>query len=131
VEKALATVKRLKLLGVKLSIDDFGTGHSSPSYLKRFGIDKLKINPSFVRDLSSDPDVSVIVRAIIQMARSLNLRTIAEGVETAEMLRHLNVFQCDEAQGYHFERPLSENDMDRYLHSRLGNLATRAPVVLS
>jgi EAL domain-containing protein (putative c-di-GMP-specific phosphodiesterase class I) len=84
-----------------------------------------------VRDLNSDPDVPVIVRAIIQMARSLNVRTIAEGVETAEMLRQLNVFQCDEAQGYHFERPMSEEAMDRYLHSRGGDLFTQAPVVLN
>ena len=118
VESVLASVKRLKLLGVKLSIDDFGTGYSSLSYLKRFDIDKLKIDQSFVRDLATDPDDAAIVRAIIQMARSLNLRTIAEGVETEEMLQQLRVFQCDEAQGYHFTRPMPARDMELYLAAR-------------
>jgi diguanylate cyclase (GGDEF)-like protein/PAS domain S-box-containing protein len=115
VESVLATVKRLKLLGVKISIDDFGTGYSSLSYLKRFDIDKLKIDQSFVRDLATDPDDAAIVRAIIQMARSLNLRTIAEGVESAEMQQQLRIFQCDEAQGYHFARPMPAQEMERYL----------------
>jgi len=115
VEGVLDCVKRLKLLGVKLSIDDFGTGYSSLSYLKRFDIDKLKIDQSFVRDLGSDPDDAAIVRAIIQMARSLNLRTIAEGVETADMLHQLRVFGCDEAQGYHFARPMSADAVASYI----------------
>ena len=115
VESVLDCVKRLKLLGVKLSIDDFGTGYSSLSYLKRFDIDKLKIDQSFVRDLGSDPDDAAIVRAIIQMARSLNLRTIAEGVETADMLHQLRVFGCDEAQGYYFARPMSADAVASYI----------------
>ena len=115
VESVLDCVKRLKLLGVKLSIDDFGTGYSSLSYLKRFDIDKLKIDQSFVRDLGADPDDAAIVLAIIQMARSLNLRTIAEGVETADMLRQLRVFGCDEAQGYYFARPMSADELAGYL----------------
>jgi diguanylate cyclase (GGDEF)-like protein/PAS domain S-box-containing protein len=118
VEGVLASVKRLKLLGVKLSIDDFGTGYSSLSYLKRFDIDKLKIDQSFVRDLATDPEDAAIVRAIIQMARSLNLRTIAEGVETAEMLHQLRVFQCDEAQGYHLARPMPADEFALYLRGR-------------
>jgi diguanylate cyclase (GGDEF)-like protein/PAS domain S-box-containing protein len=105
-DQVLATVKRLKQLGVKLSIDDFGTGYSSLSYLKSFAVDKLKIDQSFVRDLASDPDDAAIIRAIIQMARSLNLKTIAEGVEDADMVVQLRIFECDEAQGYHFARPM-------------------------
>jgi diguanylate cyclase (GGDEF)-like protein/PAS domain S-box-containing protein len=121
VEQVLATVKRLKLLGVKLSIDDFGTGYSSLSYLKRFDIDKLKIDQSFIRDLATDPDDAAIVRAIIQMARSLNLKTIAEGVENSDMPEQLRIFQCDEAQGYHFARPMPADEFASYL-SRMHTL---------
>jgi diguanylate cyclase (GGDEF)-like protein/PAS domain S-box-containing protein len=114
-EGVLDSVKRLKLLGIKLSIDDFGTGYSSLSYLKRFDIDKLKIDQSFVRDLGSDPDDAAIVRAIIQLARSLNLRTIAEGVETVDMLHQLRAFGCDEAQGYYFARPMPADEVASFL----------------
>ena len=105
-EEVLATVRRLKALGVKLSIDDFGTGYSSLSYLKRFSVDKLKIDQSFIRDMASDPEDEVIVRTIIQMAQSLDLRTIAEGVETEQMLSHLKLFHCDEVQGFHIAKPM-------------------------
>jgi len=114
-EGVLASLKRLKQLGVKLSIDDFGTGYSSLSYLKRFDIDKLKIDQSFVRDLGSDEDDAAIVRAVIQMAHGLNLKTIAEGVETVEMLESLCRFGCDEAQGYHFARPMPAAEMTEFL----------------
>jgi diguanylate cyclase (GGDEF)-like protein/PAS domain S-box-containing protein len=114
-DNVLATVKRLKQLGVKLSIDDFGTGYSSLSYLKRFDVDKLKIDQSFVRDLASDPEDEAIIRAIIQMARSLNLKTIAEGVEDAGMVLQLRQFNCDEAQGYHFARPMAAHAMADFL----------------
>jgi diguanylate cyclase (GGDEF)-like protein/PAS domain S-box-containing protein len=115
VESVLATVQRLKQLGIKVSIDDFGTGYSSLSYLKRFDIDKLKIDQSFIRDLASDPDDAAIVHAIIQMAHSLGLRAIAEGVETADMLQRLQVLGCDEAQGYHYARPLPAAEFERLL----------------
>ncbi|HCY15138.1 MAG TPA: hypothetical protein DHV21_04035 [Curvibacter sp.] len=115
VEQVLATVKGLKRLGVKLSIDDFGTGYSSLSYLKRFDIDKLKIDQSFIRDLATDPDDAAIVHAIVQMAHSLNLQAIAEGVENAAMLQQLRDFGCDEAQGYYFARPMPAEEFERYL----------------
>ena len=91
-ELVLSTVRRLKRLGVTLSIDDFGTGYSSLSYLKRFDVDKLKIDQSFIRDLSTNADDMAIVRAIIQMAKSLNLKTIAEGVETEDLVAPLQLF---------------------------------------
>ncbi len=115
VESVLASVRALKQLGVKLAIDDFGTGYSSLSYLKRFDIDRLKIDQSFVRDLATDPDDAAIVRAIIQMARSLNLRTVAEGVETAPIRDQLRDFGCDEAQGYLYARPVPAAEIERLL----------------
>lgn len=122
-ERVLDTVRRLKLLGLKLAIDDFGTGYSSFSYLKRFAVDKLKIDQSFIRDLQVDPEDAVIVRTIIQMARSLGLRTVAEGVETAEIAQRLRVFRCDEVQGYCFSRPLAADDFAQFLRERSAALA--------
>jgi EAL domain-containing protein (putative c-di-GMP-specific phosphodiesterase class I) len=107
---------------VKLSIDDFGTGYSSLSYLKRFHVDKLKIDQSFIRDMDLNPDDSAIVHAIIQMARSLGLKTIAEGVESEHMIAHLRTHQCDEVQGYFYGRPMPAADFDAYLKA-LGSVA--------
>ena len=118
-EDVLGAIRRLKRLGVTLSIDDFGTGYSSLSYLKRFDVDRLKIDQSFVRDLTSDPDDTAIVRAIVQMAHSLNLHTIAEGVETAEMLALLRTFGCDAAQGYFYARPLPAQECTDFLRRQL------------
>lgn len=106
VEHTLGTVLKLKDLGVQLSIDDFGTGYSSLSYLKRFAVDKLKVDQSFVRDLATDPDDAAIVHAIIQLGRSLQLKIIAEGVETQGQLDYLINEGCDEVQGYFFFRPV-------------------------
>jgi diguanylate cyclase (GGDEF)-like protein len=102
-----ATLEKLKRLGLRLAIDDFGTGYSSLSYLKRLKVDRLKIDQSFVRGAATDPENAAIVRTIIQMAKSLNLKTIAEGVEDAETLGFLRLCQCDEAQGYHIGRPMA------------------------
>lgn len=114
-EKVLNTVQRLKAHGLQLSIDDFGTGYSSLSYLKRFDVDALKIDRSFVCDMASDPNDAILVRSIIQMARSLNLKTIAEGIEDQHQLAFLRLQYCDVGQGYHFSRPLPANEFAQYL----------------
>jgi diguanylate cyclase (GGDEF)-like protein len=116
-DNIMASLRRLKNLGIKLSIDDFGTGYSSLSYLKRLAVDKLKIDQSFVRDIASDPDDAAIVRAIIQMGHSLKLRTIAEGVESADQLAFLRAEGCEEGQGYLFGRPIPAAEMERLLKS--------------
>ena len=114
-EQVLAVVQRLKGLGVRLSVDDFGTGYSSLSYLKRFAVDKLKIDRSFVADLLTDADDGAIVRAIVQMAQGLELGTIAEGVESEAVARRLADLGCSEAQGYWFARPLPADELAAFL----------------
>lgn len=116
-EATLDSVRRLKALGVRLSVDDFGTGYSSLAYLKRFAVDKLKIDQSFIRDLVSDPDDAAIVRAIIQMARSLKLKTIAEGVETEELANLLRIFHCDEIQGFWFATPMPADELEAFVRA--------------
>ena len=111
VERAIGVLRNLKFLGVKLSIDDFGTGYSSLSYLKRFPIDVLKIDQSFVRDITVDAEDAAIAAAIISLAHSLKLQVIAEGVETEAQLTFLRRHQCDQMQGYYFSRPISGPDL--------------------
>jgi diguanylate cyclase (GGDEF)-like protein/PAS domain S-box-containing protein len=105
-ESTESILKALKERGVRIALDDFGTGYSSLSYLRKFPIDALKIDQSFVRQITTTPDETTIVTAVISMGRSLKLRVVAEGVETPEELAFLQVHQCDEAQGYYFSRPL-------------------------
>jgi diguanylate cyclase (GGDEF)-like protein len=105
-EAAVETLSRIKALGMRLSVDDFGTGYSSLAYLKRFPLDALKIDRTFVRDLPDDLDDAAITRAVIRLAHSLSLKVVAEGVETVEQLRELEKYDCDEIQGYYISRPL-------------------------
>ena len=105
-EETVGILTRLDEMGVRLAIDDFGTGYSSLSYLKRFPIHSLKVDRSFVRDISTDPDDAAIVTAIVAMARSLNLDVTAEGVETEEQATFLRSLACHQAQGYYFGRPM-------------------------
>jgi diguanylate cyclase (GGDEF)-like protein len=105
-EESTAILERLSRMGVLVSVDDFGTGYSSMSYLRRFPIDKLKIDRSFVKDLSTRPEDASIVQAIISLAHSLRLKVVAEGVETPEQLRFLQELKCDQYQGFHFSAPL-------------------------
>jgi diguanylate cyclase (GGDEF)-like protein/PAS domain S-box-containing protein len=106
----LLRLNELKEMGVRLAIDDFGTGYSSFSYLRQFRVHKLKIDRSFVRDVCSDSDDAAITGAIISVAKSLNLRVIAEGVESEEQVAFLRAHHCDEIQGYYFSKPLLPNE---------------------
>lgn len=114
IEVTLQTVHNLKELGIQLSIDDFGTGYSSLAYLKRFAVDKLKIDQSFVRDILNDQEDAAIVQTIIQMGKTLKLKTIAEGVEDANALALIDSYGCDEVQGYHFAEPLEASEFETY-----------------
>jgi len=118
-EGTINTLKKLHDMGLRLSIDDFGTGYSSLSYLKRFPINTLKIDQSFVRDITTDPDDAAIAATIVTLGHSLKLRVIAEGVETAEQLTLLREMKCDEIQGYYFSKPLIATELEQLLrHAR-------------
>jgi len=112
---AIAVMDDLHRRGVRMSIDDFGTGYSSLSYLKRFQVYKLKIDQSFVRDITEDPEDKAIVGAIISMATSLGMQTIAEGVETEGQLDFLRARGCTEVQGYYFNRPVPAPAFEAYV----------------
>jgi EAL domain-containing protein (putative c-di-GMP-specific phosphodiesterase class I) len=122
---AIETMRQIKNIGVRLTLDDFGTGYSSLSYLRRFPIDVLKIDKSFTFDVTTDEGAASITRAIIAMARSLNMTTIAEGVETIEQLELLSALGCDVMQGYHISRPLPVDQITALLSDslRLADLA--------
>jgi EAL domain-containing protein (putative c-di-GMP-specific phosphodiesterase class I) len=114
-EIVIETLQSLKELGLNLSIDDFGTGYSSLSYLKRFPIDTLKIDQSFVRDIAHDENDDAIIKAIISMAHSLNMSVIAEGVETQEQFAFLEAHLCDDIQGYYFSQPVPATRFEEML----------------
>lgn len=121
--KAIQALQQIRDLGVPISIDDFGTGYSSLAYLKRFPLNKLKIDAAFVRDIATDPDDAAIVLAIITLAHTLNLTVIAEGVETSEQMAFLIRHGCDEMQGNYFSKPVSTEEALRMLEYGRFNLA--------
>ncbi len=118
--KANQIIKELKQLGVTISIDDFGTGYSSLSYLRRFAIDELKIDKEFISDIHDAFREETIVNAIIALAQSLNLKVVAEGVETEEQLRYLAQHGCDYAQGFYFSKPCEATDFELLLQNKRG-----------
>jgi diguanylate cyclase (GGDEF)-like protein/PAS domain S-box-containing protein len=116
----LLVLQELKAMGLRLAIDDFGTGYSSFSYLRQFPVSKLKIDRSFIRDVAVNPDDAAITTAIISMAKSLNLKVIAEGVENEEQMSFLRAHHCDEIQGYYFSKPLSTDEVVDKLRGTVG-----------
>lgn len=119
-DATFSVLQELKAMGLKLAIDDFGTGYSSFSYLKHFPIGKLKIDRSFIRDVAIGPDDAAITAAIISMAKTLNLKVIAEGVETEAQMSFLRSHNCDEIQGYYFSKPLSTSEVADKMRGAVG-----------
>jgi diguanylate cyclase (GGDEF)-like protein len=116
---AAPILSTLRERGIQVAVDDFGTGYSSLSYLRKFPLDAIKIDQSFVRQITTIPNETVIIRAIISLGRSLNLRVIAEGVETQDQLDFLKAHQCDEAQGYYFSRPVPPEELVKLLEKHV------------
>ncbi len=117
-ENTIYTLRELKALGVRISMDDFGTGYSSLNYLKRFPIDTLKLDQSFVREITSSPTDAAIATAVISMAHTLNLKVIGEGVEKEDQFEFLQKQGCDYIQGYLFSPPLAVENLEAYLAER-------------
>ncbi len=111
-------LSELKELGLSISMDDFGTGFSSLSYLKRFPLDTIKIDRSFINEIHESSDDQEITRAIIAMGQSVKLKTLAEGVETDEQLEILRSYGCDYIQGFFYGKPMTANDMTTYLEKQ-------------
>jgi EAL domain-containing protein (putative c-di-GMP-specific phosphodiesterase class I) len=122
-EAATSILRALREKGVKVAIDDFGTGYSSLGYLRKFPLDGLKIDQSFVRQIDTAGEDTAIVSAVIGMAQSLKLRVIAEGVETLEELEFLRAHKCDAAQGYYFSRPVVAQEFERLLKTGIPKAA--------
>jgi EAL domain-containing protein (putative c-di-GMP-specific phosphodiesterase class I) len=126
-ERALKALNDLKALGVMLALDDFGTGYSSLSYLKRFPVDVVKIDRVFISDLDHNPDSRLIVNAVVAMAHGLNMKVVAEGVESAEQYEVVATLGCDSCQGFYFSRPTTADSLDIILSPRGPAVDLRQP----
>jgi EAL domain-containing protein (putative c-di-GMP-specific phosphodiesterase class I) len=113
-------------MGVLISVDDFGTGYSSMSYLRRFPIDKLKIDRIFINEIATRPEDASIVRAIVSLAHSLSLKVVAEGVETPAQVNFLEAAGCDEYQGFHFSHPLAAADFEEFMRGARARITAMA-----
>jgi len=117
-EMSLATLRRLKALGIGLEIDDFGTGYSSLSYLQRLPFDTVKIDHSFIRELGATAESSEIVKSIVELAHSLDMEVVAEGVETEDQLDKVATLGCEYVQGYYFAKPLGAPLSEKLMQER-------------
>jgi EAL domain-containing protein (putative c-di-GMP-specific phosphodiesterase class I) len=124
-EVTISTLRRLTELGIQIAVDDFGTGYSSMAYLKRFPVNKIKIDRAFVTDITRDRGDAAIVSAVIGLAHGLDLAVAAEGVETYEQAAYLRTLGCDELQGYYFGRPMTANSFQQRL-ARMSGLQSAA-----
>lgn len=122
-ENTIYTLRELKALGVRIAMDDFGTGYSSLNYLKKFPIDTLKLDQTFIRDVANDPTDAAIVSSVIAMAHSLNLKVVGEGVEKQEQLDFLTRQKCDVVQGYYFSKPLAPEFLEAFMADRKAKAA--------
>ena len=129
VEQTASVLANLRTLGVKVSIDDFGTGYSSLAYLRRFAVDAIKIDKSFVDDIGADPNAQAVCDAILRLGQALGCKVIAEGVETEVQVGYLRRQGCDEIQGYYFSAPVTATQFEaRWLAATPGDLKTDAPL---
>jgi len=117
VSRTLETLNRLRVQGIRLAIDDFGTGYSSLSYLKRFNVDRVKIDKSFVDEITTDPNDAAIVQAIVALARTMKIEVTAEGIEQKTQAQHLLAHGCQSGQGYLFGRPMPAEKMEQFFQS--------------
>ncbi|WP_394777896.1 EAL domain-containing protein, partial [Undibacterium sp.] len=133
-KKTIEVLHHLKALGVEISVDDFGTGYSSLAYLKHFPLDKLKIDIAFIRDVTTNPDDAAIALAVINMAHSLKLQVVAEGVETEAQLAYLRRHRCDQIQGYYFSKPVAAQQLEQMLNDEkclpMESIATQPQTLL-
>jgi EAL domain-containing protein (putative c-di-GMP-specific phosphodiesterase class I) len=125
-DATLAVLHELRSLGVRIAMDDFGTGYSSLSYLRSFPFDKIKIDQSFVRDLTERPDSIAIIRAVADLGQSFGMTTTAEGVETQEQLDKMRAEGCNEVQGYFYSKPVPASEIPQLLAAFRQGLQTAA-----